>query len=134
MATTCSLIREGIRVRDPGGAGLPAVTGVTIAEDNPIFAGHYPGFPIFPGVGLVECVHRSALATWALATAPDHRDLELAAIESTRFTGPTFPGDELTVSLDWKGGDDGWTCVAVISSQRGEAAKVRLRYREGGSS
>ncbi|GLZ32197.1 hypothetical protein Lesp02_43850 [Lentzea sp. NBRC 105346] len=123
MATTCSPVREGIRVEAPG------TTTITIAEDNPIFAGHYPGFPIFPGVGLVECVHRSALAG-----TPDHRDLELAAIESTRFIGPTFPGDELTVELDWKARDGEWTCVAVISSPRGEAAKVRLRYREGGTS
>ena len=123
MATTCSPIREGIHVEGPG------ATSMTIANDNPIFAGHYPGFPIFPGVGLVECVHRSALAT-----APDHRDLELAAIESTRFTGPTFPGDDLTVRLEWQSANGGWTCAAVISSQRGEAAKVRLRYREGGMS
>ncbi|MBC6447466.1 hypothetical protein [Actinokineospora xionganensis] len=128
MATTCSPVREGIRVDELSGDPLRSRT-TTIAIDatNPIFAGHYPGFPIFPGIGLVECVHRSALAT-----APDNRDLELAAIESTRFVGPTFPGDELTTDLEWKPADGGWTCLAVISSPRGEAAKVRLRYREAG--
>ncbi|MFD1147571.1 3-hydroxyacyl-ACP dehydratase FabZ family protein [Saccharothrix hoggarensis] len=127
MATTCSPLREGVRVVEPPGEQPVATTTVTIDPDNPIFAGHYPGFPIFPGVGLVECVHRSALAT-----APEGRDLELAAIASTRFTGPTFPGDELTVRVEWKPDGDGWVVSAVVSSPRGEAAKVKLRYRNGG--
>ncbi|GGS36186.1 3-hydroxyacyl-ACP dehydratase FabZ family protein [Actinokineospora fastidiosa] len=96
---------------------------IRLDPDDPIFAGHYPGFPIFPGVGLIECVHRSAQVS-----APG--ELRLAAIESTRFTGPTFPGDELTVTIKWSEVDDGWRCAAEVASPRGDAATVRLRYQE----
>lgn len=124
MATSCSPVRAPIRVESAGEDR--AVTTTAVPADDPIFAGHYPGFPIFPGVALIECVHRSALAT-----APGGQDLRLAAVESTRFTGPTFPGDELTVDLRWKAAEGAWRCVAEVRSPRGEAAKVRLRYRRG---
>lgn len=117
MATSCSPVRGPIRVDGDGRVS------VTIDRDDPIFAGHYPGFPIFPGVGLVECVHRGAQAS-----AP--AELRLAAIESTRFTGPTFPGDELTVSIAWSEVDGGWRCSAEVACPRGPAATVKLRYEE----
>ncbi|MEU9113902.1 hypothetical protein AB0D04_19490 [Streptomyces sp. NPDC048483] len=108
------------------GTGLTAATAFTVAADEPVLPGHYPGFPIFPGICLVEYVHTSALATvpGGPGTGP-----QLAAIESTRFTGAVYPGDELTAELAWKQQPDGWQCKAVVRSPRGDAARVRLRYR-----
>jgi 3-hydroxyacyl-[acyl-carrier-protein] dehydratase len=99
-----------------------------VDADEPVLAGHFPGFPIFPGVCLVECAHQTAL----LALPPG---ATLAAIESVRFRSPVLPGDEVTVSLTVAG----WTCTATLTVRRGgdgsdeEAALVRLRYREEGS-
>lgn len=83
-----------------------------------VFAGHYPGNPILPGVCVIETVHRAARAT---ATEP----VVLAAVESTRFLGPVFPGDELVVDLRW----DGPKVTATAATERGDAATVKLRYR-----
>ncbi|MGI5531157.1 hypothetical protein ACQEVX_28375 [Streptomyces syringium] len=91
-----------------------------------MFAGHYPDFPIFPGVCVVDCAHRSALAT-----APE--PVELAAVESARFTGPAFPGDVLDFALKWRRKDDDWRLSATATTARGAAASVRLRYRAAGS-
>ncbi|MER5995401.1 3-hydroxyacyl-ACP dehydratase FabZ family protein [Streptomyces viridosporus] len=103
-------------------------TRFTVTADETVLPGHYPGFPIFPGVCLVEYVHRSVLAT-APAREPG---LELVAVESTRFTGPVYPGDALTADIDWKPVDGvTWQCRAKIRSGRGDAASVRLRYRRG---
>jgi 3-hydroxyacyl-[acyl-carrier-protein] dehydratase len=99
-----------------------AVVRYQIAEDDQIFAGHYPGFPIYPGVCLVECVHKAALDT-------TERPLALRSVESTRFVGATFPGDEITVALRWKQIGTDWQCNGEITSERGKAATVRLRYR-----
>ena len=101
-----------------------AVTTVAVEPSEEVFAGHYPGFPIFPGVCVVECVHRGVLAT---AEAP----VTLTAVESTRFVSPVFPGDELTIEITSSWQDSTLRCRAVVSTARGRAAAVRLRYRTG---
>ena len=55
-------------------------------------AGHYPGFPILPGVLLIDCVRQAAgFARGA--------QLRLCGIDRARFTHPLLPGDELRLSL-----------------------------------
>ncbi|CAM4288717.1 hypothetical protein [Nocardiopsis rhodophaea] len=54
--------------------------------------GHYPGFPILPGVLLVDSVRQAA----GLA---DGVELRLCRIERARFAGPLLPGDALELSL-----------------------------------
>ncbi len=128
-----SPVRASVRVIRParadGDGQAPRSRAEALIEaSEPVFAGHYPGFPIFPGICVVECVHRSALAT----APPAKGGLVLAALESARFVGAVFPGDTLTVELKWKAEEDGWTCAAEASTVRGTSAKVRLRYRSGG--
>ncbi|KJK59491.1 3-hydroxyacyl-ACP dehydratase FabZ family protein [Saccharothrix sp. ST-888] len=106
------------------GPDLVAVE-VTVEPGEQVFPGHYPGFPIFPGVCVVEYVHLGALAT---APAPG---LRLEAIESTRFLSPVFPGDRLVVELDWQRKGGSWRCKATAGTGRGRAAAVRLRFAEG---
>ncbi|MDX5574059.1 hypothetical protein [Streptomyces sp. ID01-9D] len=108
---------------------LSAATACLADPDEAFFAGHYPGFPIFPGVCVIECVHRSALLVLPSA--------RLAAIESARFRGPVLPGDELAVELvltadSDTGGDDAWRVAATVRTVRGTAATVRLRLTSGG--
>lgn len=55
-------------------------------------AGHYPGFPILPGVLLVDCVRQAA------GHALD-AELRLRRIDRARFARPLLPGDELTLTL-----------------------------------
>ncbi|WP_062214282.1 3-hydroxyacyl-ACP dehydratase FabZ family protein [Streptomyces sp. NBRC 109706] len=101
-----------------------AVTTLTVGEDETVFPGHYPGFPIFPGVCVIECVHLSGLAT----LPPGAGGAELAAVESTRFLSPVFPGDQLDVELTWTRTSDAWSCKAQVTTVRGVAAQMRLRF------
>jgi len=105
-----------------------SVTRCTVRADEPVLPGHYPGFPIFPGVCLVECAHQSARLTapGGSAGAPP----ELLGVESARFTGPVYPGDVLTIELDWRTGERGLRCRAKLRTGQGQVAQVRLRYRE----
>ncbi|MEV1117382.1 hypothetical protein AB0I91_20105 [Actinosynnema sp. NPDC049800] len=98
-------------------SGTTVVARMAVAPDDPLFAGHFPGFPIFPGVAVVEFAHRAATATGAV---------RLAAVESTRFVRPTFPGTTLTVRLTWD--DDGRRCAAVVTDDEGVVARIKLRY------
>jgi 3-hydroxyacyl-[acyl-carrier-protein] dehydratase len=101
----------------------------TVHPDEPVFAGHYPGFPIFPGMCVVEAVHRGALET-----APaEAGELTMAAMESVRFVAPVFPGDVLAVTVNWQKDRDFWRCKARATVDGRDAAVVKLRYRSGGS-
>ncbi|MFB7850058.1 MULTISPECIES: 3-hydroxyacyl-ACP dehydratase FabZ family protein [unclassified Streptomyces] len=132
--TGVSPVTAGIRVVRPAtaeeGGRLTAATVCRVDPAEQIFAGHYPGFPIFPGVCVIECVRRSALAT---APGP----VTLAAVESARFRGPVLPGDELAMELVWKpDGPEGrdWRVTATARTDRGDAASIRLGFRTGGRS
>ncbi|MFB7513119.1 3-hydroxyacyl-ACP dehydratase FabZ family protein [Streptomyces sp. NPDC056144] len=83
-------------------SGAPAVertaSGTRVTLRVPVeraraqMTGHYPGFPIFPGVLLVDCVRQAA----GLAAGGEVR---LVSIDRARFARPLFPGDELGLSL-----------------------------------
>lgn len=114
------LLREPVTVARTGDtvtATLP------VRADEPVFAGHYPHFPVLPGVCVVESVHRAAAAT-----LPEP-GLVLAAIDTARFLGPVHPGDDLTAELSWSADGDAWCCRARASTAGGRVATVRLRYR-----
>jgi 3-hydroxyacyl-[acyl-carrier-protein] dehydratase len=100
-----------------------ATARLTVGADEQVFRGHYPDFPIFPGVCLIETVHHAALAH----PPAEGRPL-LAAVESVRFLSPVFPGDEVTVELEWKLKSGAWKAHAALSTARGKTAQVRLGY------
>lgn len=119
----CSPLVADVHVEQVKADGV--VTFMTVDRAEPLLAGHYPGFPILPGVCLVECVHRSVLARAEVAK----RHLELDAVESTRFLQPVFPDDGLTTEVRIDQAENSWRCTASVSTGRGKAADVRLRYR-----
>lgn len=55
-------------------------------------AGHYPGFPIMPGVLLVDAVRQAAGAAHGT-------DLRLCRIDRARFALPSLPGDVLELAV-----------------------------------
>lgn len=55
-------------------------------------AGHYPGFPILPGVLLIDGVRQVAGSVLGA-------ELRLRSIDRARFALPLLPGDELELSL-----------------------------------
>lgn len=124
-ATACGPVDGTLEVVDPGVPGeRPARCVVVITGTEKVFAGHFPGFPIFPGVCVVEYVQRGALAT-----LPEPGGV-LAAVESARFLGPVFPGSTLSCEFTWLRDDatGGWRCRAEATTERGLAARVRLRF------
>ncbi|HEX9255671.1 MAG TPA: 3-hydroxyacyl-ACP dehydratase FabZ [Candidatus Angelobacter sp.] len=85
---------------------IVAIKNVTINE--PFFAGHFPGYPIMPGVLIVEAMAQAGGAM--LLTEVEDRSNKLivfTGIEKARFRRPVVPGDQLrieVVMLSWKEG------------------------------
>jgi 3-hydroxyacyl-[acyl-carrier-protein] dehydratase len=84
---------------------IVALKNVTINE--PFFAGHFPGFPIMPGVLVVEAMAQAG-GVLLLSEFPD-RDQKLllfTGIERAKFRRPVTPGDQLRIEVDvlaWRG-------------------------------
>ena len=85
---------------------IVAIKNVTINE--PFFAGHFPGYPIMPGVLIVEAMAQAGGAM--LLTEVEDRSNKLivfTGIEKARFRRPVVPGDQLrieVVMLSWREG------------------------------
>lgn len=67
-------------------------------------AGHYPGFPILPGVLMVDCVRQAAGFAGG-------GELRLRSVDRARFSHPLLPGDEFELSLLVAPGEDGRVAV-----------------------
>ncbi len=80
------------RVLQLGESSVVAVR--TFREDEPFFAGHFPGQPIVPGVLLVEGMAQ-AMAYYALVNRPATR-VYLVGIDRARFRSAVLPGSEVT--------------------------------------
>ena len=83
---------------------IVALKNVSINE--PQFAGHFPDYPIMPGVMMVEAIAQAGGAL-LLAEIPDREDklMVFTGIDSARFRRPVVPGDQLRIEvtvLNWR--------------------------------
>jgi 3-hydroxyacyl-[acyl-carrier-protein] dehydratase len=83
---------------------IVALKNVTINE--PFFAGHFPNFPIMPGVLIVEAIAQAGGAL-LLTEIPDRENklMVFTGIERAKFRRPVVPGDQLRIEitvLNWK--------------------------------
>jgi 3-hydroxyacyl-[acyl-carrier-protein] dehydratase len=83
---------------------IVAIKNITINE--PQFQGHFPNFPIMPGVLMVEAIAQAGGAL-LLSEVPDRESklLLFTSIENARFRRPVTPGDQLRIEvtvLNWR--------------------------------
>lgn len=77
---------------------IVGIKNVTVNE--PFFNGHFPEFPVMPGVMIVEAMAQTA-GVLVLKSIPD-RDSKLVllvSIEAAKFRRPVVPGDQLRIEM-----------------------------------
>lgn len=66
-----------------------------IDERCPCFSGHFPNFPIFPGVAQIELIQ-------SLAQFHRQRPLKFHRIERVKFSRPILPNTDVEIHLRWE--------------------------------
>jgi 3-hydroxyacyl-[acyl-carrier-protein] dehydratase len=75
---------------------IKALKNVTMNE--PFFQGHFPDFPVMPGVLIIEALAQTAaLLTFSEAKA-ENAIYYFAGIDGARFKKPVLPGDQLIMT------------------------------------
>lgn len=96
-----------------------AFDGETVLDEPAVFAGHYPGAPIFPGTFLIEALFQ------AVGTAIGE-DVRVEQIVACRFRSPLLPGDALSAHFVVKDAGPGRTLVEVTAQGRAPAAELTM--------
>ena len=82
------------------GKSIKALKIVSINE--PFFMGHFPKYPVMPGVLMIEAMAQAAalLSFSTLGVTPDDKTVYyFAGIDSARFKRPVIPGDQMIMDV-----------------------------------
>jgi len=93
------LLVDRIQDWEPG-TRITAMKNVTFNE--PFFQGHFPGFPIMPGVLIVEAMVQAGglLACKSEPEATKDKHVYFMGIDKARFRRPVQPGDQLRMEVE----------------------------------
>jgi 3-hydroxyacyl-[acyl-carrier-protein] dehydratase len=66
----------------------------TVPRQSPVFEGHFPGYPLMPGVLLIECMAQTT--GWLVSALAGFTGLPvLAGVKEGKIRSAVFPGDVL---------------------------------------
>ena len=116
------------------GKSIDAIKNVTINE--PFFPGHFPHYPVMPGVLVVEALAQAAaiLSFKTINDKPnDHSVYYFVGIDKARFKKPVVPGDQLKLNVSiertikgiWK-----YKGVAMVEDEVAAEAEIMCVLKE----
>ncbi|MCL6546874.1 MAG: 3-hydroxyacyl-ACP dehydratase FabZ [Bryobacteraceae bacterium] len=77
---------------------IVGIKNVTVNE--PFFVGHFPDYPVMPGVLIIEAMAQVA-GVLVLKEIPDRANklVFLAGVDNAKFRRPVLPGDQLRIEM-----------------------------------
>lgn len=126
------LLVDRVEAIEPG-KNIRAIKNVSINE--PFFNGHFPHYPVMPGVLIVEALAQAAgiLSFQTMGKLPDDSSVYyFVGIDSARFKRPVVPGDQLVLEVQiarqsrgiWK-----YTAQATVEGQIATEAELMCTLR-----
>ncbi|MEN9560306.1 MAG: 3-hydroxyacyl-[acyl-carrier-protein] dehydratase FabZ [Pseudomonadota bacterium] len=103
------------------GVRIKALKNITMNE--PQFTGHFPEFPVMPGVLMVEALAQTAALLGMVSMDPPMEEgalIYFAGIDECRFKRVVSPGDQLILTasiLNLKRGIGKFACQAHVDGQ-----------------
>lgn len=77
---------------------IVGIKNVTVNE--PHFMGHFPSFPVMPGVLIIEAMAQVAgILVGSVAPQTRGKLMFLASVEEAKFRKPVIPGDQLRIEM-----------------------------------
>lgn len=80
--------------------GKRSVAVKNLSANEPVFQGHYPGNPIFPGVLILEAMAQAGAV--AVMSQPEFANKVplFAGVDDAKFKRPVYPGDQLRLEVE----------------------------------
>jgi 3-hydroxyacyl-[acyl-carrier-protein] dehydratase len=95
-------------------------TACTVPTESPIFEGHFPTYPLMPGVLLVECMAQTA--GWLVCALERYSSMPfLAGVKSGKFRKLVFPGDALEFEGSVTHRGSGYAMAECVGRREGTA-------------
>ncbi len=92
-----------------------------VTTNEPFFLGHFPDFPVMPGVLIVEAMAQTAgVLVLRKLEGTQNKLVLLASIERAKFRKPVVPGDQLRMEM-------------VIDKMKASVAKITGQATVDGS-
>lgn len=109
-------------------AGGRIATSCQVPEQSPVFEGHFPGYPILPGVLMIETMAQSGgwllLAMLRCAKMPF-----LMQVEKAKMRSFIVPGQDLAVEVSLLHEGSGYAVVkASIAAAGKKVTEAEIRY------
>ncbi|HCQ70870.1 MAG: 3-hydroxyacyl-[acyl-carrier-protein] dehydratase FabZ [Alphaproteobacteria bacterium] len=82
--------------------GESAVSLKNVTMNEPHFNGHFPGFPVMPGVLIIEAMAQTAaiVVVEALGKEAEGKVVFFMTIDNARFRKPVVPGDSMHIHVE----------------------------------
>ena len=73
-----------------------------VSVNEPFFQGHFPGYPVMPGVLIVEAMAQTSavLMSKSLEIDPAGKAIFFMSLDNCRFRAPVRPGDVLRLAVE----------------------------------
>lgn len=106
-----------------------------VTANEPFFQGHFPGFPVMPGVLIVEAMAQAAgtLSILSLGGRADNEIYFFVGIDNARFKRQVVPGDQVVFEIEQitaKRGIAKYKAVALVDGQVAAEAEIMCAKRE----